>query len=116
MDLTTFTVIGLLVSVLVVAQNLLRYARAKDWNGVAGITLACVLGVGVAMLAASADITSSLVLVDGAEPLGDQDAASLVLIGIALGTTGSFAIDALKAFNSSDSAKKPPLVPQDDGS
>lgn len=106
----TITAAVLLVALIVTSQNLLRYLKAQDWNGVLGILLAWAIGLGVAELAAHADVTASMTLIDGAPALGLLDFGSLLLLGLVLGSGGSQLIDWLKARDNTDSAAKPPLV------
>lgn len=110
MPSTSFTAIALLVSALYAAQNLLRYAKAKDWNGVLGILIAVAAGVGVVALAANSDATSALHLIEEGPALGGLDGGSIVLLGIAVGSAGTVLADVRKAIDNTSSADKPPIA------
>ena len=110
MDITSFTAIALFASALYAAQNLLRYAKATDWNGVVGILIAAVAGIGAVALGAHSAATASLHLVTGGAPLGALDGGSQVLVGIAVGSVGTVVADFRKSFDNSDSSGKPPIV------
>jgi hypothetical protein len=106
----TFTTVALLVAVTMTGQNLLRYLKARDWNGAAGIGLACLLGWGVIALAANAEVTENLRLITDGPPIGDMDFASILLLGIGFGTGASAVVDFRKAIDSSTSAEKPKVL------
>lgn len=110
MPTTTFTAIALLVSTLYAAQNLLRYAKAQDWNGVLGILVAAAAGIGTIVLAANSDATAGLHLIDGGQALGNLDGGSLVSLGVAVGSAGTVLADVRSAFDNNDTAKKPPIA------
>jgi hypothetical protein len=110
-DLTVFSAMALLIATLYAGQNLIRYARANDWNGALGILLACGLGILVVWLAAQADATSHLKLIEGAQDLGHINGASLVMLGVGVGSGGTVLHDLKSAFDNNDTAKKPALVP-----
>lgn len=107
---TTFTAVGLLIALLIQVQNLIRYAKAKDANGVLGLLLAVAGGVAVAFVAAQAEVTASLTLIEGSPDLGHLDGGSLTMLGVALGTGGSMIIDVLKALDNNNTVRKPALV------
>lgn len=110
MPSTTFTAIALLVSALYAAQNLLRYAKARNWDGVMGILTAAASGVGVVALAAHSDATAALHLITNGPALGGLDGGSQLLLGISVGSAGTVLADLRKAFDNSTTAEKPPLV------
>lgn len=110
MPSTTFTAIALLVSALYAAQNLLRYAKASDWNGVLGILIAAASGIGVVALAAHSDATAALHLITNGPALGGLDGGSQILLGVSVGSAGTVLTDLRKAFDNSTTADKPPIA------
>jgi hypothetical protein len=110
-DLTVFSAAALLIAFIITGQNFVRYLRAADWNGVLGIVLACGLGVVAVWVAAQASVTDSLVLVKDGPRLGLMDGASLVLLGIAIGSAAPVGVDVLKAIDRHQTSAKPKLVP-----
>lgn len=110
-SLVTFTSVALLALAVYTFQNLVRYLRAGDWNGVLGIVLAWAGGFVAALLAANASVTETLVLVEGGQALGNLDFGALVLVGLGLGSGASAFADYRAARDNNDSATKPNLVP-----
>lgn len=110
-SLVTFTSVAALGATIYTAVNLLRYIKARDWNGVVTLVLACFVGIGVVWLAAQANITENLLLVEDGQPLGLLDGWSLVLAGVALASLSSAFTDIRKAFDNSTTAEKPQLLP-----
>ncbi len=106
----TFTAVALFVAAIFATQNLLRYLKAKDWNGVIGILIALVSGVAVVALAANADVTSGLHLITNGPALGNLDGASQVLLGYAVGSSGTVLSDVVSAVDNSRSSAKPPIA------
>lgn len=104
------TALVLLVSTLYAIQNLIRYVKAGDWNGTGGILLAWASGILVVTLGAQSEVTDKLVLITGAPALGLLGWASLVMLGISVGSGGTVVADARNARDASTSAAKPPLV------
>lgn len=105
-----FTAIGLLTVTLITLQNFVRYLKATDWNGVAGILLAVVTGIVLTVWGAHADVTAGLHLIRNAPALGDLDGGSLALLGVAIGSGGPVVTDIVKAIDQSRSSAKPKLV------
>lgn len=105
-----FAALALLISALYAAQNLLRYAKASDWNGTLGILIAAATGIGVVALAAHSDATSALHLITNGPALGQLDAGSQVLLGISVGSAGTVLTDVRKALDNNASADKPPIA------
>lgn len=110
MPTTSFTAIALFVAALYAAQNLLRYARAADWNGVLGILVAAAAGIGTVALGAHSDATAALHFVQGGPALGVLDGGSQILLGIAVGSAGTVLADLRSAFDNNDTAAKPPIA------
>lgn len=86
-------------------------AIGKNNNLVLTQVVVWVVGIGVLLLAANSGLTAGISIFTGAPPLGDLDIGSVVLAGLALGSTGSFAYDYKKARDNADSAVEPALVP-----
>lgn len=110
-SLVTFTTVAAVGAVIYTAVNLLKYLRARDWNGVVTLLVAAVIGIGIACWMANSDLTETLTPIEGGVPLKDMDFGSLALFGIALSSTFSVVTDFRKAFDASDSAAKPSLLP-----
>lgn len=114
-SIVTFTSVAALGATIYTAVNLIRYARNADWNGVVTLIVACLVGIGIVWLAAQADITENLLLVEDGQRLGLLDGPSLILAGVALASLSSAFTDIRKALDGSDSAAKPTLVHPADG-
>lgn len=114
-SLVTFTTVAALGAVIYTAVNLLKYLRAGNWNGVLTLLVAAVLGILIALWAANSDITGPLSPIEGGPTLADMDFGSLALFGVALSSTFSVVTDFRKAFDNSDTASKPPLIPASPG-
>jgi len=101
--------VPLIALALLVVQvvNFLKYAKAKNANGALTIFLAWTAGVAVLLLFAQTDFASGIQVGDAT--LDTLNLASLIVVGMTLASTGSFAVDIKKAFDTSDSAKVPPL-------
>lgn len=99
--------IGFLASKII---ELVKYLKNKDWNGFVTLVSMWIAGVVVTVLAAVAEVTEALVLPGTSVPLGVLDGPSLVFLGATLSSVVSFAYDAKKAVDRSDSAKQPPLL------
>lgn len=106
----SFTAIALFVAALYAAQNLLRYLKAGDWNGVVGIGIAAATGIGVVALGAHADVTAGMHLITNGPALGNLDGGSQVLLGLSVGSAGTVLTDLRKAFDNNSAADKPPIV------
>lgn len=105
-----FTAVALFIAALYAAQNLLRYAKAKDWNGCIGILVAAVTGIGVVALGAHSAVTAGMHLIQGAPALGNLDGGSQALLGITIGSAGTVLADGRNALDNSTSAAKPPIA------
>lgn len=85
-------------------------AFGKDNNTVVTQVLVWVIGTGALFLAGQAEFTAGLVIPGLGVTLGSLNAASIVMAGWVLGSSGSFAFDIKKAIDSSDSAVEPHLL------
>ena len=91
--------------------SFLKYLRAKDWNSVATQAASWASGVAIVFLAGAADITNRLILFPGVPTLSDINAASKVMLGLMLMSLGSEVYQFKKAFDRTDSAAEPALLP-----
>jgi hypothetical protein len=89
--------------------DLLRYARAADFNGVLTQLCAWIAGVVVVVLAAQTEWASGISI--GDKNMHTLGFWSLVFYGLSAGSVGSVAVDARKAIDNSNSAAIPVLVP-----
>lgn len=88
--------------------DFVKYARARDMDGIVGQGAIWVSGVLVAFLLAATDFAGGIEV--GGKVLGDLNAFSLVLIGLTIGSTGAVGYDFKRAFDKTDSAATPGLV------
>lgn len=72
--------------------------------------LAWIAGIGLIAVAAHAAVTEALVLPGLAQPLGDLDAGSTVLVGLLAASLASSAVDVKQAIDGNDTSRKPPLL------
>jgi hypothetical protein len=77
------------------------FTQATAWVG----------GVVLVILAAHASVSGGLVLPGADEPLKTLDFASQVLLGMLIASFASTVVDLKQAFDNTDSALKPPMVP-----
>jgi hypothetical protein len=89
-------VLGLVVYTL---TNLLKYLRARDWNGVLTLLGAWVVGFLAVWLVGSTDWGATI------------SVAEKVLAGLVVASAAATTADLKKAFDGTDTATKPPLVP-----
>lgn len=89
--------------------DFVRYAKAKDVNGVTTQLLVWGAGVGALMLVAQTSWADGIPI--GDELLGRLGFWSQVYAGLALASTSSLVKDALKAHDNSNSAAIPTLLP-----
>lgn len=110
-SLVTFTTTLAVGAVIYMAVNLLKYLRARNWDGVVTLLVAAVIGIGIACWMANSDLTETLRPVQDGQPLGDMDFGSLALFGVALSSTFSVVTDFIKGIDNSNTAAKPSLIP-----
>lgn len=89
--------------------DFIKYLSNKDTNG--AITQLAVWGSGViaVFLLASTDFAAGISV--GDLPVSSLNWASLVLVGLSVGSSGSVAFDFKKALDREDSAKTESLLP-----
>lgn len=83
----------------------------KDKNGAVTQVVVWVIGTLAIILASHAQLTEHLVIPGLTVELGSLDWPSQVLLGWIAGSTGSFAFDFKKAFDGTDTAAEPSLLP-----
>lgn len=110
MDVQPITSLALLGAAIIATLDFVRYAKAKDWNGALTIFLTWVAGVAIIALAAQADVTGGLVLVEGQPALAKLDFASLALLGFVVGSIAPVAVKFFKAIDRSTTSKSPQLI------
>lgn len=89
--------------------NFVKYCRARDVNGIVTSLSVWVAGVGVVFLAAQTDFAAGIVIAD--LPLAVYNAWSLLFIGLSISSMAQFANEIRAAIDTSDSTRKPDLVP-----
>lgn len=100
-----------LVVALALVWKLVDFAKAcrvRDIDAIVSQLAVWVAGVIVIFLLAATDFASGVKI--GSLNLDALNAASLVLLGLSIGSTGSVAYDFKRAFDGSDSAAQPSLV------
>ena len=88
--------------------DFVRFLRARDVNAVATQIVAWLAGFVVIALAAHTPWAAGLIFGDVA--LSKLGIAAQILVGIAIGSSGSLATDVIKATDNSQSAAVPPLL------
>lgn len=104
-----FTTAAGAVGLVKAGVDLIKYARAKDANGVITQLAVYLMGIGVVMLVRASDFASRWDV--GGIPLSEAQTGTAVLAGLGLGAVAMLANDGIKAVDGSQSARKPPLVP-----
>lgn len=88
----------------------LKYARAKDLNALFALISVMIAGVIVMLVAASAEVTETLVIPGTLVAIGSLDTLSVIFLGLVITSLTSTVYDFKKAFDNTDSAKQPPLL------
>lgn len=112
MNVTDIEFVPILVLGLVVytLTNLLKYLRARDWNGVVTLLGAWVIGIIAVWLVGATDWAQT-VTVGGLKTLDKLSWAEKVLVGLVVTSVGSVVYDLKKSFDNTDTAATPMLVP-----
>ena len=100
-------VLGLVVYTL---TNLVKYVRARDWNGVVTLLAGWVVGIIAVWLVGATDWGSSITL-GGTKTLDALTWAEKILAGLVVVSAGSSFYDLKKSFDNTDSAQTPQLIP-----
>lgn len=104
-------VIGALVPALVLKfTDFLKGLTNRDWNKVV-TQLVTWGGATLALFLAGATQWAGDIVIVGTQKLADYNFADTLLAGTAIGSVGSVVFDLKKAFDNTDSAAEPPLVP-----
>ena len=111
MDLTIS--VALLAALIWKLSDMSKLVTNKDWNGLLTQLWVYVLGIVIFVIAGNANAFEGLTVPGMVEPLGSLDILSLCLIGLCVASFGSVVFDFKKAFDGTDSAKTPPLIPPD---
>jgi hypothetical protein len=101
----TLAALALIVKVV----DFLRYARARDLNGV--LTQLCVWVAGVLVLVLVAHTDWAAAVPIGVTPLSKLGFWSLVFAGMSVGSGASIVKDTQKSLDNNDSQRLPTLVP-----
>ena len=91
--------------------DFMKYLTSRDVNGAVTQLAVWLSGVLVVVLYAQTDWAETFSF--AGFTLADMNMASLVALGIGLGSSASVATDFIKSRDDSDSAKMPPLLPGD---
>jgi hypothetical protein len=102
--------LGGLLAVVKKAHDLAKQATNRQWGAVVSQLLAWALGVLVVVVWARSRIYGTTVEL-GSGTLHDADWWSLVIIGVAVSSSGGIVSDLVKARDNTQSAATPPLVP-----
>lgn len=98
--------LGLVVYTL---TNLVKYAKARDWNGVLTLLAGWVVGIIAVWLVGATD-WGATITVGGTKTLDLLGWAEKILVGLVVVSAASTVADLRKSFDNSDTATKPPLV------
>jgi hypothetical protein len=99
-------VLGLVIYTL---MNLVKYLRARDWNGIITLLTGWLVGFLAVWLFGSTDWGQTLT-VGGTKTLDLLSIGEKVIVGLVVVSAGSVLFDFKKSFDNSDSASTPPLV------
>lgn len=97
-----------MVTLVISIINFIKFIKSKDTNAVVTQLAVWIAGVLVINLVAHSDFGKTLKA--GDYVLGNLNGWSLLFVGLSVGSVALFANDLKKAVDSSDTAKKPPLV------
>lgn len=106
-----FAPLAALTATVFTVISLLRYLRGRDWNGAFTIVSVWVAGIVVLLLFAQTDWAETLTIPGLAEePLSTLNFASLVVLGLQLGSTATAFNEVRGAIDNTSSTAKPKLV------
>lgn len=88
--------------------NFVKFAKAKDTNGMVTQLSVWIAGVAVVLLVAHTDFAAGLTV--GDMTMASLNVYSLVFVGLTLGSSATVLNEFKKALDAGDSAKKPPMV------
>lgn len=104
MEFVPLLALAALVATLI---NFLKFVRNGDTNGALTQLSVWVAGVVAVVLVANTDWSDTLIF--GEIALSDMNFASLVFLGLSVGSVGSVGHEVIKSLDNSDSASKPSL-------
>ena len=105
MDFVPLIALALVVKTTV---DLLRYLRARDWNGAGTLAVVWLGGFGAALLFAQTGFADGLPV--GDSTLGALNVADLIVLGLTLGSAGAGANELFGAIDAHRSTAKPHLL------
>lgn len=91
--------------------NFLKYLTNKQWNAVITQLIVWVVGVLFAWLFGESDFGGAITVGDTGQTLATLNFASLVLVGMVVGSAATVAYDVKSAIDRNDSAVTPKLIP-----
>lgn len=106
--MTMFLTSGGLLALVKAFVDFVKYIKAKDTNGWFTQLTVWVAGIGATLLAKASDLATSWNL--GSTTLEDAKVGTVILAGLGLGSAAMLVNSFKKAFDQSDSDKKPDLV------
>lgn len=95
------------------AVNFVKYLRARDTNGYVTQLAVWLAGIGTTLLIRISDFANTFDV--GGVNLDTANAGTVILAGLGLGSAAMLVNDAKQALDRSDSAAKPPLIPEGGG-
>lgn len=98
------------VAIVAAGMDLVRQLSGRKWSAVVTQLASWALGAVVALLFAASDFADGFRLGDTGVTLNNANTASVLLFGLSFGAGANKLVDTLKAFDNSDSQKKPPLL------
>lgn len=107
-SVATWVALGSLLTKLV---DTVKQIRAGNWNAVVTQVVVWAGAIGLVALAAASDLAGGFAIPGTSLTLANLKPSTVVLVGLALGSTVSVAVDVRKAIDTSDSAKTPQLLP-----
>lgn len=110
MDFVPILALGLVVKTTV---DILRFVRGRDWNGAGTLLTAWVGGFAAAALFAQTEFADGISV--GDQTLGDLNVASLLVVGLTLGSVGANVNEFFASRDANRSTAKPQLFADNDG-
>lgn len=98
-----------LIAIIYKLVDFLKYVTARDVNAAVTQLTVWLSALAVALLAREADPFQTIAILG--TTFGDLDLAAVVLFALGAGSAASGVVDFKKAFDHSDSARTPPLLP-----
>lgn len=105
-----FTPLAVGATIVITGMALLKHLTNGQTKDAMTLLVAIGLGIGVAFLLRASDFASGIDLADG-KNLGNVNAASTILVGVALAALARTGIQTWKAIDQNQSAAEPKLFP-----